>query len=181
MTTQFLLFNAEINAGTTPQLNQALVDAINDSTITDIYIGFSTTGGGVAEGVALHQLLRASPKPVTVHGIGNVDSMGIAVLLGGQRRYASPGTRFIFHSVGTVINGRVGIPDLNERLAALRSDELRITQIWESAETKLEHAEATALFEREHGHDCNWALAHGFIHEIRDFGIPMGARLRQVA
>jgi ATP-dependent protease ClpP protease subunit len=131
--------------------------------------------------MALHHLLRGSPKPVTIHGIGNVDSMGIAVLLGATTRYAVAGTRFVFHSVGTLINGRMGIPELNQAMTGLRSDEQRITQIWDKSETKLEHAEATALFEREHVHDCDWALAHGFIQEVRDFGIPLGARLRQIA
>ena len=110
MTTQYLLFNAEISATTTPQLTQAIVDAIDDSRSLTSVLGYDGRKRG--DGVALYHLLRSSPKPVTMHGIGNV-IYGYFRSLGRDERYAVQGTRFIFHSVGTVINGRVGIPALN--------------------------------------------------------------------
>lgn len=182
MTTQYFLFTGQINDKTAIPLSSAVADAINDSSISELYFGIATVGGNVNEGIALHHIMRGCPKPITMHGIGNINSIGIAVFLGAKTRYAVAGTRFLFHEIGAQYNGQaISIPWLNRTLATMRADEVRITNIWRGSETNLEQPEASALFENENAHDCDWAMAHGFIREIRDFGIPMGARLRQIA
>ena len=49
----------------------------------------STPGGMVMSGVTLYNVLRAMPFRLTTLNAGNVDSIGNAVCLAGERRYAA--------------------------------------------------------------------------------------------
>jgi ATP-dependent Clp protease protease subunit len=180
--TQFLIFTAPIDQMTSAKLTGAITDVINDPEISEAYIGFASGGGGVNEGVALHHFIKSCPKPVTMHALGNVDSIALTIFLAGARRYATDGTRFTFHTIGLGLppGQRLDAPFLREKLAALHADQERLSGIWRT-QVKVEDTEMTALFEHEYMHDCYWALQRGFIHEIRDFIIPIGSRLRHVA
>jgi len=90
MATQYFLFTALINQTTVNAISLALVDTVNDQAITDIYLDLTTGGAGVTEGIALHNLIKAHPKPVTIHGLGNIDSIGITVMLAAKARFAVP-------------------------------------------------------------------------------------------
>jgi ATP-dependent protease ClpP protease subunit len=58
--------------------------------IDDFYILFSTPGGEVPSGMTVYNFLRAIPATVTMHNIGNVDSIGNAIFLAANTRLACP-------------------------------------------------------------------------------------------
>src|SRR5712691_10801723 len=130
MTIQYLLFAAPIDQQAVRLISGGLTDAISDQQMTEIYVGFSTTGGAVSEGIALHHIVRSSPKPVTIHGIGNVDSIGITILLGATNRYATPGTRFFFHPMGSQFQGSFSAPLLRTKLQSLLTDQARLGELY---------------------------------------------------
>ena len=59
----------------------------------------STPGGSVMNGLNLYNVLRGLPITLTTHNVGNVDSIGNAIFLAGQIRYACPHSTFMFHGV----------------------------------------------------------------------------------
>ena len=48
----------------------------------------STPGGTVMNGLNLYNVMRAMPFRLTTHNVGNVDSIGNAIFLAGEERYA---------------------------------------------------------------------------------------------
>ena len=75
-------------------------------------------------GMNLYNVLRALPIKLTVHNVGNVDSIGNAVFLAGSPRYACPHSTFMFHGVGFDISQGARLEEklLTERLASQHQD-----------------------------------------------------------
>jgi ATP-dependent protease ClpP protease subunit len=182
MATQYFLFTALINQTAVNAISSALVDTVNDQTITDIYLGLTTGGGGVTEGIALHNLIRAHPKPITIHGLGNIDSIGIVVMLAAKTRFAVPTSRFFFHPLGFDLGNsiRFDTASLSAKLDALTSDQNRLMAIYK-AHTRINDVELNELFSHEYMHDNTWATQRGFITAERDFLIPPLSRIRNLS
>ena len=179
MTMQYFLFGGSIDHNAMRSISTGLTDAINDPSTTAVYFGLSSTGGSVTEGVALYHIIRASPKPVTMHGIGNVDSIGVTILLGGNQRYATPGTRFFFHPIGSGFQGTLTVPLMRTKIQALLSDHARVGAIYKDR-GEVSDAELEDLFNNEYMHDVAWAITHKFIQAQQDFMIPAGANVRNL-
>lgn len=79
------------------------LNTINHNPIT-IYL--SSNGGIVHDGMAIYDLIRSSPSPTIIYAIGKICSMGIIVLIAGDRRFASANTRFMMHSASHATEGK---------------------------------------------------------------------------
>lgn len=181
MTTRLLLFSAPINAQTASALMQHLVVSFNDPAIADIVIAFASTGGDVHSGVALHGLLRAAPKPVTMHAIGSVASIGVTVYLGSAIRRATRGCLFYFHPMGG--SPVVGVPNrttLEASARMLEADEARLGALW-NEQTRLDPEAIRDLFRSERMMSVEWARDHGLVHEIVDLSLAANAGMVAVA
>jgi len=113
------------------------------------------------------------------HNVGNVDSIGNAIFLAGEKRYACEHSTFMFHGVAAVFQPaaaqiQLDAKQLRERLDGLDADELRIGSIIEQR-TKLDHAEVVALFREQRTKDAANAVSAGIVHEIKDVQIPPGS------
>jgi ATP-dependent protease ClpP protease subunit len=75
MPTTYINFHAQINAHTTQNLMAAIAQKLMAGT-DHFYIMLSTPGGEVASGLTLYNFLRAIPARITMHNVGNVDSIG---------------------------------------------------------------------------------------------------------
>jgi len=101
-----------------PQSAQALLtvcaDLVNQQ-VKSVYLLLSTNGGQVMEGVALYTALRAFPFTLTIHNIGNVDSVG----------------NIVFHGIGFDFTGPFRLEEklLLERLDSIRADHKRLSGI----------------------------------------------------
>lgn len=80
------------------------LNLINNNPIT-IYL--SSAGGNIFDGLAIYDLLRASPSEIVVYASGKVCSMGIILLIAGDERFAGPNTRFMMHSASHSTEGKV--------------------------------------------------------------------------
>jgi len=174
----YVSFSAEINAHTTESLIAVMADCVTKRA-TEINLLLSTPGGAVMNGINLYNVLRALPVKLVTHNVGNVDSIGNAVFLAGEERYACPHSTFMFHGVAAVFQPaaaqlQLDAKQLRERLDGLDADELRIGSIIEQR-TKLNHAEAVALFREQRTKDAANAVSAGIVHEIKDVQIPPGS------
>lgn len=95
----YVSFSAEINASTTESLIAAMTNLANQG-VPKVTLLLSTPGGAVMNGMNVYNVLRAMPFELTTHNVGNVDSIGNAIFLAGERRYAAPHSTFMFHGVG---------------------------------------------------------------------------------
>jgi ATP-dependent Clp protease protease subunit len=127
-------------------------------------------------GLNLYNVLKAMPFRLTTHNVGNVDSIGNAIFLAGEPRYACPHSTFIFHGVGFDITqpSRFEERHLRERLDSILADEKRIGAIIEQ-HTKLAPEQVETLFREATTKDATYAASVGIVDEVRDVQIPAGS------
>lgn len=172
--TVYVSFSAEITPHTTESLIAAISNLINQK-IKRVYLLLSTPGGSVMHGMTLYNFLRSVPCELIAHNTGNVDSIGNAIFLAANKRYACASSTFMFHGVGFDLPGGIRCEEkfLRERLDSLLSDQKRIGQIL-CDRTKITTEEAESLFREAQTKDAAFAVSRGIVDEIRDVQIPAG-------
>ena len=127
-------------------------------------------------GLNLYNVLRALPFQLTTHNVGNVDSIGNAVFLAGETRYACPHSTFMFHGVGFGVQQNSVLEEkfLIEKLQGVQSDQKRIGSILEER-TNIPKEEVARLFLEMQTKDAAFAASCGIVNEIRDVKIPLGS------
>lgn len=176
LATQYIVFTNFFNAHTMPVLSRALTDAACNTAISDICLVVASQGGGVTEGIGIHELIKTLPKPVAFQAIGNIDSIAITVMLACGDRYASPVTRYMFHPLGGGAIESLTVTEGQRRLDSLLKDQNRLKSIY-SKSTSISETELDELFERQLFHDNSWAIKNGFISSERQFTIPFGSAI----
>lgn len=172
--TVYISFSAEINAHTSESLLAVLANLVNQH-VPHIYLLLSTPGGTVMNGMNVYNVMRGLPCELTIHNVGNVDSIGNAIFLAGTRRYACPHSTFMFHGVGFNMPQGLRLEEkfLRERLDGIVSDQRRIGQILEER-TTIASEQIDRLFLEAQTKDATFAVGCGIVHEIRDVQVPPG-------
>ena len=170
----YVSFSAEITPQTTESLIAILAQQAN-ANVQEVYLMISTPGGSVMHGMNLYNVLRGMPFRLITHNVGNVDSIGNAVFLAGDQRYACPNSTFMFHGVGFDGNAGIRFEEklLRERLDGIMSDQRRIGSII-GQHTNLDEPQIGELFREARTKDANYARECGIVHDIRDVNIPSG-------
>lgn len=168
----FIFFNAPITPETCQALQAALLQVKEKG--QEAYIVFSTPGGHVQSGIALHQFIRGMPFKVIMHNIGNVDSIGAAIFLAAPMRYASPHSTFLFHGVAHGANGNLSRNQLKEALSMLEADQTRIADLIASR-SKMRTEDVSALMITGETKDAIEARQLGIINNVKDFELPARA------
>lgn len=175
-TVAYVSFSAEIIPNTTESLIALFSNLVNQG-VREVYLMVSTPGGQVMNGINLYNFLRALPITLTTHNVGNVDSIGNAIFLAGQHRYACPHSTFMFHGVGFDMppGSKMRLEEklLRERLDSILSDQKRIGAIIEER-TNLNKGQIEALFREAQTKDAAFAASCGIVHEVKDVNIPAG-------
>jgi ATP-dependent Clp protease, protease subunit len=173
--TAYISFSAEINPTTCESLIALMAKLVNAGVKT-VHLLISTPGGSVMHGINLYNVLRGLPIKLITHNVGNVDSIGNAIFLAGEERYAVPQARFMFHGVahslnqGAMLDGR----KLRELLDGLVKDEERIASVIVQR-SKIDQTAADELFREAEVKNATEAVSLGLIHEVRDVNIPPGS------
>jgi ATP-dependent Clp protease protease subunit len=172
----YVSFSAEINANTTESLLATMANCANQG-VGEVQLLMSTPGGNVMYGMTIYNTLRAMPFRLITHNVGNVDSIGNAIFLAGEQRYACPHSTFMFHGVG--FDQFAGAPRLDQKYLAeltgnLLADQNRIAGVIEER-TNLDAAQIEPLFREAQTRDATYAIGAGIVHEIKDAEIPSGA------
>ena len=171
----YVSFSAEINPSTTESLIAALTNCANDR-IPEVQLLLSTPGGSVMNGINLYNVMRAMPFKLVTHNVGNVDSIGNAIFLAGEERYACPHSTFMFHGVGFDVGPGMRLEEkaLNERLEGVLADQNRIGTII-AERTNLGPDQIEPLFREASTKDAAYAVGTGIVHEVKDVEIPPGS------
>jgi ATP-dependent protease ClpP protease subunit len=171
----YLSFSGEIGLGTAQGLISTLSECCNQG-VKHAYLMFSTPGGSVMHGMNLYNVLRALPIELTIHNVGNVDSIGNVVFLAGDRRYACAHSTFMFHGVGFDMDGKQRLEEklLREHLETVHAEHKRIGAVIQDR-SRLEDTAVQELFLQQQTKDAIFAAKYGIVDEIRDVKIPPGA------
>lgn len=171
----YISFSAEIIPKTIEPLIAVLGDQANKR-VDEVYLMISTPGGNVMNGLNLYNFIRSLPYKVTTHNMGNVDSIGNAVFLAGDTRYACPHSTFMFHGVGfdTTPGLRLEEKFLRERLDGIMQDQRRIGSIIKER-TNLNERQIRNLFREARTKNATFALGANIVHDIREAQIPPGS------
>lgn len=175
--TVYVSFSAEINPTTAESLIATMARLANGGAKT-VHLLLNTPGGGVMNGINIYNVLRAMPFKLVTHNVGNVDSIGNAIFLAGEERYAVPQARFMFHGVAHSLQGQQVLdgPKLRELLDGLEKDEARIASVI-AERTTISDTDASELFKSAQVKDATEAVRLGIIHEVRDVNVPPGTRI----
>jgi ATP-dependent Clp protease, protease subunit len=178
--TAYVSFSAEIIPHTSESLIATVANLVNQG-VQEIQLLVSTPGGSVRDGLNVYNVLRGMPVHIVTHNVGNVDSIGNAVFLAGDERYACPQSTFMFHGVGfdSQVGQRLEEPLLRQCLANVLAEQKRIGAII-SERTTLTVQQANALFRKPQTKDAAYAVSAGIVDEIRDVEIPAGAPVVQL-
>jgi len=168
--TIYVSFSAGINVNTTESLIAVMADCAKQRATT-VYLLFSSEGGSVMCGINLYNALRAMPFKLVTHNVGNVDSIGNAIFLAGDERYACAQSTFMFHGVGRPYNGNLSAKEAREIMGGLMADEARISSIVQQR-SKLSEAEVRAFFGEAHTMNSAEAVTTGVVEDVRDVKIP---------
>ncbi len=177
---QYVHFSKGIDPQSAHELINAL-QAVANTQDRDVTLFINSGGGGVVPGIHCYNMISALPINLTTHNVGNVDSISNVIFLAGNQRFCSPPSTFMFHSVGFDLTGpaRFEERNLRERLDSVIADNKRMGGIIASR-TNLTERRAGALFREQRVRDANWALEHGFIHQIAIPQIPVGTNVIQL-
>ena len=74
----------------------ALNSAVNGGAAT-VHLSFSSNGGYVADGIYLHNHIRALPLHLVIYNTGSVGSIAVSVFLAAHERYCSQHAMFMIH------------------------------------------------------------------------------------
>ncbi len=172
----YVSFSAEISPHSTESLLAVMANCANQKVKT-VYLLLSTPGGNVMNGLNIYNVLLGMPFELITHNVGNVDSIGNAIFLAGNKRYACPHSTFMFHGVGFDLKnhtGRLEEKNLKESLASILTDHKRIGSII-TERTKLDEKVVASLFSEAQTKDATYAVSTGIVHEVKDVQIPPGS------
>lgn len=142
----------------------------------ELYFMLASHGGDVDSGFVLYNYLQAlqGGLKVTMHNIGNIDSIANVIFLSGGQRFASPNASFHFHGVAMNVSGAMNRNALRETLSRCEGMEHRIMKTI-NTRSKLSTETLEGLFSQGEGKDVAFALEHDIIEAIREPAIPAGA------
>jgi ATP-dependent Clp protease protease subunit len=131
VTIHVIHFMGSINQATAGQLQDLTLKALT-SGASELRYHMSTDGGSTGYAFALYNLIRSLPIPVTMHNVGNVESMGNILYLAADNRLAGPHSRFLIHPLNWGFAAGVTIDHarLNEHSASLDNDFERYVNIF---------------------------------------------------
>jgi ATP-dependent Clp protease, protease subunit len=175
----YLGFNAAIDRKAAEQVSFLMNDAKKNG-FTEVHLCMSSIGGILDQTYYLFNIIDALSVDIITWNIGNIQSAANIIFLCGDRRYATPGSTFFFHQTGyDAPTGRVTEPYLAERLKAVQYDDKRSAEII-ATKTGKPVDDVRGWQNTELVMDTAAALAHGLIHEVRNFVIPPDAFFHQI-
>ena len=173
--TFFITFADSINDDKVKNFIAVITDVINQHHPSQIYILFSSGGGGVNAGITLYNFLRSIPTEVVIHNIGTVDSIATCIFLAGSKRYACSNSHFLFH--GVTWNFGQGATLTRKQLQECVSNIQQNEKDWANivaSRTSINMEEVLSLFDQGESKGLEFALEKGVIHEVCEVSIPAG-------
>jgi len=157
------------------------IDQKLSKNIDRLHVMISSPGGSVFHGLSIHNMLKASPIPVTTYNFGSVDSIGVVIFCAGTSRICVPHARFLIHGVsfGLQANTNFNEQELEEKLKLLRSDYGNIARVISDATGKSQKDVEKKMNQRT-TLTAESGLSYGLVTEIRSQLFPEGSDMTMI-
>jgi ATP-dependent Clp protease protease subunit len=94
------IFSGPIDQAGTQRLANSLTTA-SANNVKSVHLMFQSQGGGIGEGICLHNLFQSLPFDLTLYNGGSVASIAVIAYLGAKRRKVSAYASFMIHRTQT--------------------------------------------------------------------------------
>jgi len=156
----------------------ALNSAVN-SGVGEVHLSFSSNGGYVADGVYLHNHIRALPMRLVIYNTGSVSSIAVAVFLAASERWCSSHAMFMIHPTTMGSSEGMSARRLQSTLDAALADDDRTDNILREYATIPADVLAARRYSEVHispSKAVEWRLVDG----VREFSLPQGQQIIQI-
>lgn len=156
----------------------ALNAAVNDG-VEEVHLSFSSNGGYVADGVYLHNHIRALPLRLVIYNTGSVSSIAVAVFLAAAERWCSSHAMFMIHPTTMGSAEGMSARRLQSTLDAALADDDRTDNILRQYAAIPEDVLAARRYSEVHispSKAVEWRLVQG----VREFSLPQGQQIVQI-
>ena len=157
-----VMFTGDVNQASTSRLMSEVTTRVAKGA-RSLLLALSTPGGQVYWGVTAYGFLRGLGIEVITHNIGQVDSIGAAIFLAGDRRLTVGQGRFLIHSIYWTFGADSTLSEkqLSDTLSAVVRDRERVATILSERtgtdlSTVTEHMRDTRIL------DASEAKTYGF-------------------
>ena len=101
MGTHVIHFYGPITPGSVQELRNVTLATIHQQqqAASEILLLLSSEGGNITAGFTAYHFLQSLPVPLTIHNTGNVESMGVIMLLAGTTRLSVACGKFAIHAM----------------------------------------------------------------------------------
>ena len=155
----------------------ALNSALNAGAAT-VHLSFSSNGGYVADGIYLHNHIRALPLHVVIYNTGSVGSIAVSVFLAAHERYCSQHSMFMIHPTTMSADG-MSARRLQSTLDAALADDDRTDNILRQYASIPEDVLAARRYGDIH-FSPRQAVEFGLVRGVREFALPQGQNIVQI-
>ena len=174
----YATFAGVIDAHSAQRVFQAFPVAVNGS-VKKVHFLIQSSGGSVAEGIAIHNYLKSLPLELITYNCGAVSSIAVLMYLSGKLRRATANSTFMIHKTTFTFQGaatammmrlRADCAELDDRNTdAILKDHIKMPEEkWRSRDL----ADLTI--------GADEALKFALVHEIADFAPPAGCQLYNI-
>jgi ATP-dependent Clp protease, protease subunit len=171
-------FTGLIEPGGVGRIAGALNSAVN-SGVEVVHLAFSSNGGYVADGIYLHNHIRALPLHLVIYNTGSVSSIAVSVFLAAAERYCSSHAMFMIHP--TVMGPSEGMSArrLQSTLDAALADDNRTDDILRQYSSIPDDILAARRYSEVHL-SPRQAVKFGLVKGVREFALPKGQNIVQI-
>lgn len=179
MSTQPVYFGytGMIEPGGVGRIAGALNSAVN-SGVETVHLAFSSNGGYVADGIYLHNHIRALPLRVVIYNTGSVSSIAVSVFLAAAERYCSSHAMFMIHPT-TMGSAEMTARRLQSALDAALADDDRTDDILRQYSSIPDDVLAARRHSEVHI-SPRQAVEFGLVQGVREFALPKGQQIVQI-
>lgn len=177
MSLHIIHFMKSINPDTLAGLQNVTLSAIKDGA-TEIQIHISSDGGNNDQGFTAYNFLKSLSVPLTMHCIGNIESMAVIMFLACRKRIIVPHGKVKIHPMHWGFSaGQIDHDRLAEFVSSLDFDANRYADIFE--ENTQSASEIVNVREHLAGKakllTSDEAIKAGIAHEIKNAEVPQNA------
>ncbi|MEO7222855.1 MAG: ATP-dependent Clp protease proteolytic subunit [Devosia sp.] len=170
-------FTGMIEPGGVGRIAGALNAAVNGGVET-VHLSFSSNGGYVADGIYLHNHIRALPLHLVIYNTGSVGSIAVSVFLAATERYCSRNAMFMIHPT-TMAGEGMSARRLQSALDAALADDDRTDNILRQYSSIPDDVLAARRYSEVHI-SPRQAVEFGLVQGVREFALPKGQNIVQI-
>jgi ATP-dependent Clp protease, protease subunit len=169
------IFAGPIDQAAVARIGNAIAITTSNK-VTHVHMVFQTSGGTIPDGIAIYNIFRALPIPLTIYNIGTISSAGVVAYLGGRTRVVSRHGTFMIHKSTSPALG-VTSERLKSMAESLAIDDDRLEAIFAAENLTLTKKQKQVHRLSDLWLSADEAIKVGVANSVKEFSPPKGTQL----